>query len=151
MASDETYKAYKEAHPNSKINRSTFLKIIRRYNESIVEYCLDTGRMAILPYGFGQIFVSKRKARTYRIDPETGKKYIVLGIDWELTKKHKKVIYHQNFHTEGYRFKWVWRYRISMSLKGMWILKMSRIASRSLAKRLKEDPHKYMSIYHEWQ
>lgn len=149
LASDLTYKAYKEAYPNSQIDKKTFLKIIRRYNESIIEYCIDTGRMAILPRGFGQIFVKKKKQGNYFLD-ERGNKKVALAVDWKLSKEYGKKIYLQNFHTEGYRFRFIWRVGSRLTLGKYWRLQMARTASRLLAKRIKEDPQRSLNVYHEW-
>lgn len=150
MNSHECYNAYKEKYPQSEIQYSVFKVLVKRYNESIIEYCLDTGRMAVLPNRFGQLFVNKKKQVRFYTNKE-GRKFCILGVDWKLSKELGKKIYLQNFHTEGYRFKFVWRYSTKIYLKGMWTLKITRNASRTLAKNLKENPQKYLSIYQEWQ
>jgi hypothetical protein len=80
-----------------------------------------------------------------------GKEIIIMPVDWKKTRERGKKIYHMNFHTDGYRFKWRWfvkqaRFKFSK----YWVFKPSRVTSRKIAEYVLKPNSDYRHIYREW-
>lgn len=131
-ASKDTYKRFKENHPEIKIDYLTWSNIIYTFNYAFRDYVLETGILCKYIHGFGDFAITKWKPSKTKILP-TGEETIALPIDWKKTKEHGKYIFHMNYNTDGYKFKWKWFNRNSkIFLTKYWNFKPSRVSSRLL-------------------
>lgn len=147
MASKEVYQKFRVDNPGLKISFLEWANIIYTFNYSVRDHILETGEIFKLPWGFGELVISKKKRKKFIIDP-TGKERINLAIDWQKTKKAGKKIYHFNSHTDGFSFKWKWFTRTArFKDHDLWVFKPSRISSRLLKHYISQD---YASKYNEW-
>lgn len=147
-ASIENYKSFCKQYPDIELDFDDWRLILYTYMDMFKEHLLETGKMEKLPSGFGEFFINKRKSdKTHIINK---KEKIVLPIDWKKTKEKGKKVYNFNFHTEGYRFGWLWNKAASrIKFSNLWYFKASRTTSRLLSHYLKADD-KYQHIYVEW-
>ena len=105
-----------------------------------------------MQWGIGCFSINKKKTRKYRNNKD-GKRVIALPVDWSKTKKGEKAIYNFNYHTEGYKFRWIWFNDTAYFMKSdIWNFRPSRLSSRAIADRLLRRKDKnYSDIYHEWK
>lgn len=145
--SKEVFKRFQEKHPNIKISYRKWCDVIYSFNYGFRDYLLETGKKVPFPCGFGHFAVCKFKPkRTKLVD---GQEYISLPVDWKKTREHGKKIYHLNYDTEGFKFRWLW-FRTSARFQsaGVWNFKPSRVTSRLLKHYISEGyQHKYL----EWK
>jgi hypothetical protein len=148
--SKATYIAFQKAHPEIKITYAKWREVIYAFNEAFRDYVLDTGDRCRLPWGFGDVVISKKPTKRFRTTKE-GKEVIALPVDWKRTKELGKKVYLYNDHTEGYRMRWYWL-KDQLRLKGAQYLlfKPCRSAARRLSEYLKRNPY-YQHLYKEWQ
>lgn len=149
-ASKDNYNKFCKEHPSIKLTYDEWRNILYNFNESFKTYILETGDKAKLPMGFGEFSVNKKKRKKTIVNPYDGKEYVNLAVDWKKTKEKGKRIYHFNFHSEGYSFRWMW-FKKSARLKflPLWYFKPSRSTSRLLAHYIKTS-EKYQHIYNTW-
>lgn len=152
-ASIQCYKEFCAKHPDIKITSKQYCDIIRTYNIMFRDYILETGEKVKMPWGIGYFSVNKKKTRKWGFNKKTGERVIALPIDWVKSKAAGKHIYNFNYHTEGYKFRWVWFNKTAYFLKSdIWNFKASRDSSRALAdKLLRSKSINYMDIYNEWK
>lgn len=151
-ASKEAYKLFRKAHPElaKKVNSTTYIAVVKKYNEALIKYALDTGNQIFLPYNFGVVCVHRKPQVNFYYDEEGNAKNI-MPIDWVKSKELGKRVYILNNHTEGFRYRFLWRSARQMAMRGIWEFHPTREASRELARRLKEETATYMYKYHDWQ
>lgn len=148
--SAEAYKSFKEANPRIDITYSQFNQIIRTCNEMIMEYVMETGEKFKLPHGFGTISIHKWRPKRTRTRPD-GVTVNNLPIDWVKTRQTGKRILQLNFHTGGYKFRWVWFHTTAkFRHHSVFSFKPNRSASRKLAQYLKIPNSPYVQIYRTW-
>lgn len=147
----QSFKAYKQEHPNINITYQQFNQILRTCNAMIVDHILDSGEKFRLPYGFGDLSIHKWIPKRWRINKVTGKQVNNYSIDWKKTREKGKHILHLNYHTQRYKFRWVW-FISSSRLKYAYVFtfKPNRAASRKLAQYLKIPNSPYVQIYRQW-
>lgn len=152
-ASVQCYKDFCEKNPTINITAQQYFSIIRTYNIMFRDYILETGEKAKLPWGIGYFSVNKKKTKKYGFNKKTGEKVLALPIDWAKTKAAGKHIYNFNYHTDGYKFRWLWFNDSAYFLKSdIWNFRPSRESSRALAdKLLRSKGTVYSDIYHEWR
>lgn len=144
--SRENYDRFCAENPKIKLSFGKWISIIRTCNWMYVQHILDTGDILKLPHGFGDLTIVKRKTS---IVDENGKRIARLPIDWKRTMEEGVTIYHLNFHSSGWRFKWFWQPKTSkLRQKQVWVLKPSRKASRTMAKYINKDTY-YTQLYRE--
>lgn len=149
-SSKKAFKNFKEAHPRIDITYDQFDSIIRTCNEMIMEYVMETGEKFRLPHGFGDISIHKWKPKRKRYRPD-GKIINNLPIDWVKTMQTGKRVLQLNFHTGGYKFRWVWFISTAkFKHSNIFSFKANRSASRKLAKYLKIPNSPYVQIYRSW-
>ena len=148
--SRDTYDRFCEENPEITLSYNEYCNIIYTYMYNFRNYVLETGEKRKLPFGIGAFAISKKKMiRTLTI-PETGEEKVGLPVDWVKTKKAGKYIYHMNYHTEGFRFKWKWFIYSAIFYKAdVWSFKPSRVSSRLITHYIKQDPT-YQQKYKEW-
>lgn len=148
QASKENYTKFCSKHPEIKLDFVQWQNIIYTFNYLMRDYILESGEKVKFPWGFGEFAISKKKPKTKVIDKE-GREHINLPINWQKTRELKKRIYHFNFDTEGFRFKWMWFNKSGkFFLHQIWVFKPSRITSRLLKHYLTKKGQHYK--YHEW-
>lgn len=148
-ASRENFEKFQKKCPHLKISYEDFCHIVYDYSYLLRDYILETGDKAKMMWGLGEFSIHKRKRKKTKTAPD-GKEYINLAIDWKESKKAGRYIYHLNFHTDGYSYKWIWFRKTALFYhSNIWSFKPSRVTSRSLAAQLLKDPH-YPQIYQEF-
>lgn len=148
--SPECYKLFKVAHPEININSIIFAKIVKGYNEALIEYALETGNMVFLPHRFGIVYINRNPTPNF-VKCRDGVTRNIMAVDWPKSKELGKKVYIQNLHTDGFRYSFMWRSNKSMFIHDCWKFRVTRIGSRLLAKNLKENYQKYRNIYHDWK
>jgi len=101
------YRDFCKKHKDIRISPTEWRSVVYSFNEKFRDYLLETGEPAKLPNGFGPFMIIKNKRKPIIIDKD-GKEKINLPIDWKKTKEKGKKVYHMNFDTEGYVFKYFW-------------------------------------------
>lgn len=148
-ASKENYTSFRKKNPSIKLSYEQWKSIVYGFNDSFLNYILETGDKGRLPMGFGEFSINKKKVKKMKTAPD-GRQFINLPVDWKKTKERGKLTYQFNYHTEGYRFRWIW-FKKSTRIKNidLWWFKPSRVASRLIAHYLKTD-EKYQHLYKPW-
>ena len=125
------HKFYKEKTGDD-ISRSDYRAICCAFNKAIVEEALE-GKVVKLPHRMGSLWVKK-----YKMDPNKP------NIDLNESKKAGEVIYHLNFHSDGYNARWAWSKRNNLVTNLIYYsFHATRANSRALAKVMKQpDGHK---------
>ena len=136
----DTYAAYiADIDENSPyyISYPDYVIICRKFYKSIMEEIMENGYTFKMPFNMGKIRIDKQKVRV-------GKNKRRLAIDWEMTNKHGKVIYHLNEHSSGYKYIFIWQ-KITNSLKNKTFYRFvpSRGNKRKLAKMIKSGDYDY--------
>jgi hypothetical protein len=151
-ASIQCHEDFCKKYPDIKLTAKQYGEIIRTYNIMFRDYILETGEKAKMPQGIGQFSINKKKTRKYGMN-DKGERVIRLPVDWVKTRKAGKYIYNFNYHTEGYKFRWIWFEHSAYFLKSdIWVFRPSRGTSRAIADKLLRDTSKnYADIYHEWK
>ncbi len=133
--SKEVFKRFRAKHPEVKITYTRWCDVTYSFNYAFRDYLLETGKKAPFPYGFGKFAICKFKPRKTKLNNE-GKEVIGLPVDWKKTREYGKKIYHMNFGTEGFKFKWMWeRDSARFEKYTLWNFKPSRVSSRLLNPR----------------
>ncbi len=151
-ASKECYNKFCKDNPDIKLTPEEYTEILYTYAYMFRDYILETGEKIKMMWGFGYFSVNKAKTRKYssKVDAE-GKPYIALPIDWVKTKKEGKRIYNFNYHTNGFKFRWLWFRTTAYFYKSeIWNFKPSRLSSRTLGAYLNKKSAEYQDVYHEW-
>jgi len=148
--SKENYNDFCTIHPDIKLTFEEWHSIIYMYSELVRDYIIETGRIFKFPKGVGEFTINKRK--TPKVKTIDGREVITLPINWKRSKEKGKRIYEMNYHTEGYRFSWMWinKYKSLIPMSGLWKFKAHRKSSRLLAKCLKSGKG-YHDKYCEWK
>jgi len=100
---DDIYNYYHDMHKNDELNidEKTFKKVLYTFNKRIFECMLEDSESFKLPKRLGTIRVKKVKM--------SFKEGSSCKIDWAMTKKYNKKIYHMNDHTNNYRYRFYWQ------------------------------------------
>lgn len=148
--SKDTYIDFCTTYPDITISFDEWYSIIYMYSECIRDYILETGRIFKFPMGVGEFSINKR--RTPKIIVVNNVEKLNLPVNWKKSKEKGKKIYEMNYHTEGYRFSWMWLNRKSSKIKtsNIWKFKAHRNNSRLLATYLKSGKG-FHNKYCEWK
>lgn len=120
------YKFYKDKHGGD-VDKDTYRQVCYAFNKMVIDDALE-GKMVKLPHRMGSIWVKK-----YKVDPD--KPYV----DLNESKKAGKVIYHLNFHSDGFQARWAWSKRNNLVTNMIYYsFHATRANSRALAKVMKE-------------
>ncbi len=147
--SRENYDRFCNSCPAVKLTFDQWRILIYGFNEGFRDYILETGEKVKFPFGFGDFSINKKKRK--KIKGVGDKTFVNLPIDWQKTKKAKKIIYNFNFHTDGFFFGWMW-FKASARFKyaDLWFFKPSRAASRLLGHYITVND-KYQHLYNQWK
>lgn len=148
-ASKKQYIDFCSKNKDIKLSFEEWKEIIYAFNYDFRDYILTYGDKAKIPFGFGDLSIKKSKVRrTKLID---GVEKIALPIDWKKTKEKGKWIYNFNYHTQGYRFKWIWwPYTARFKHADLWVFKPSRVSSRKITEFLARTDIDFIDVYREW-
>lgn len=123
---------------DGRLNKETYKEVIKVYSEVLIEHLLK-GYKVILPSGMGYLRISKGKFKAKA--PNWAKTAQVYGEHNEQNPDNKKVIYHDNSHTDGYRIKVLWkRNTLPIKNKSLYVFKFTRYNSRKISKLIQGDP-----------
>jgi len=123
---NHAYKFYKDKYGDD-IDKATYRAVCCAFNKEVINQALE-GKMVKLPHRMGSIWVKK-----YQIDPDNP------PIDLNESKKAGKVIYHLNFHSDGYTARWAWSKRNNLVTNLIYYsFHATRANSRALAKIMKD-------------
>jgi len=82
------------------ISYETYSMIIEDYIQRVVNEIIDKASIFKMPYRLGEFQIIKLRSSNNRF-----KKY---SIDFNLTNKYQKTIYHLNEHSSGYKYMFRW-------------------------------------------
>lgn len=139
----DTYKLYKET-TSKPVGFKTYVELTSKFMLFLVSKVLS-GSCVPLPGKLGTLEVRGRKQKPKMIDG----KVVGLAPDWVKTKqlwnknpeakKEKKLVYHTNYETDGYRYKFFWsKKRVLVENKALYTLKMTRTNKRTLSQHIKD-------------
>lgn len=144
------YLDFCEKNRNIHITFEVWKDIVYRFNWDFRDYILTYGDKSKIPFGFGELSINKRKVKKTKII--NGVEKITLPVDWKKTKEKGKKIYNFNYHTEGYRFKWIWFPKTArFKYAQLWVFKPARTSSRKITEFLAKKDSDYLNIYKEWR
>lgn len=127
------YKTY-----SGRLNSKTYKEVLKVYSEVVIETLLK-GHKVILPKGMGYLRIGKGKFKSKA--PNWKKTAEIYGAHNEANPDDKKLVYHDNSHTDGYRIKVVWKTNtIPITNKSLFAFKFTRYNSRYISGVVKEDP-----------
>lgn len=148
-ASKQVFERFKLKYPEIKINYTMWCNVIYNFNYACRDYMLETGLKVKFPYGFGDFAVTKYKQKRFGKSPD-GKDVVALSIDWKKTKLHGKTIYHMNYDTGGYNFRWYWFPRSARFEKHkLFNFKPCRVTSRLITHYVRQES--YRNKYLQWK
>lgn len=138
-----SYKKYK-SDSKEPVMKPLYLKIAAGYNKFLMEKVLE-GDKVVFPSRLGTLQVVGRKPKI-RFD-EDGK-VVGLAPNFKATKdlwnsnpkakEEKKIVYHTNAHTDGYRFKYLWsKARVNVGNKTLYALRMTKGNKRDVVAKIK--------------
>lgn len=141
----DVFKRFKQKYPHHNITYTEWASIIYTYNYAFRDYVLETGHKCRMVHGFGDFAITKWKPE--KTKEKDGKELVALPIDWKKTREYGKYIFHMNFNTEGYKFRWKWFSKVArFHISDLWNFKPSRVSSRLLKHYLSlpDYQHKYL-------
>ena len=125
------YKFYKEKHGNV-VDKATYRKICYAFNLSLRDDVLK-GKVVKLPHKLGSLWIKK-----FQTNPEKP------PINLYETRKKGSVVYHMNFHSDGWSARWAWS-KLNKLVTNLiyYSFKPSKKNSRMVAQIMKQpDGHK---------
>lgn len=131
---DDIYKYYCGLHKNDELNidKKTFKKVLYSFNKKIFKSILEDSETFKIPKRLGFLRVKKVKM--------SFKEGTSCKIDWALTKKYNKKIYHMNDHTNNYRYRFYWQKSTCNAInKTAYSFQATRSDKRRLAYLLKNN------------
>jgi len=139
----DTYKTYIEGVDEDSpyfVSYKQYRTICEDFYKQMMNYILEHAGEFKMPYNLGKIYVDKKKIKF------SNKKR--LAIDWALTNKHGKVIYHLNEHSRGYKYIFIWEKKdFKLKNKSFYRFIPTRANKRRLAQLVKSGNYDYFSRY----
>lgn len=144
----DTYKDYKSSTKDP-VDKQVYLKIAAEYMKFLLVLVLD-GEEVTLPEKLGTLSIKgkKEKVRTEKVNGEI----VIKGLapnwpkTWQLRKnnpearKKRKIVYHTNAHTNGIRYRYLWRkLNVTVTNKTLYSLVMTRTNKREASARIKNN------------
>lgn len=123
---------YYKKETGDKIGFHLYRDVTDEVNKRMMDKVLENQMVWYLPHRTGKIFVTKSNKCELR-----GKAMV---IDFAATKKAGQLVTHENDHTRGFIYKFVWSPRGIMMIKGMriYMFQITRGNKAKLAKILKD-------------
>ena len=133
----DAYKDYKKENKNDSllmVDYSLYRAVCEYFNKEISsKIILDTHEFSI-PSRLGSIRIKKIKGNNTK------------RVDWKTTKENDVKVYHLNWHTDGYYYKWFWhKQKALFKNKSVYSFTPIRMNKRRLAKLLKENKVEFFS------
>ena len=121
--SNDIYKYYCETCGNKLgLSKTEFIDILKKLNDAKFDLIINEAWIFKIPSRLGLFRIRKRKTK-FILDKDGNLDTKYLNVDYKATKdlwatdeearKEKKLIFHFNEHTDGYKFPWYWDKRIS--------------------------------------
>lgn len=147
--SQKLYAFFSRTHGGKRkhgIDKSTYFKILTEVTDFIREEMI-MGRLFYLPFGLGTLYV-RESYSVPTLDRDGNLRKELLRVDWASTLKwwrttpnlkEKKVLYHNNKHTNGNGYSIMWD-KTTIKVKGCshYSFQACRRLSRGLAAQLKD-------------
>lgn len=125
-----TYPLYKKRiEKKLQVDIKTYLSVNKDFIKRIREEILLHDFEYKLPCRLGGHRIRKRKTNLAYLNN--------LRVDWEATKKYKKIIKHTNDHRNGYYYRWIWYKEGPVKNKAFYSFIACRENTRLLATLLK--------------
>lgn len=121
-------KEFKDEKLMADIDKATYRDICIRFNKLISKSIIENSFEFKLPAGLGIIRIKKIANSNKR------------RVDWKSTKEHNVKVFHLNFHTDGFYFKWFWHKKKAIfTNKSAYSFSPTRENKRTLASLLKSN------------
>ena len=112
------------------ISRQEYIDIVGDYIKLINKELLDNASIFKMPYRLGTLQIVKLRSSNNR-----NKKY---SVDFSLTNKYGKTIYHLNEHSDGYKYMFKWsKLKSVVKNKTKYRFIPTRTSKRQLAENIK--------------
>ena len=147
----QLYKKMRSSNNKESVSNKEFTKIVVEFNKRVIDK-IYKGLVFKVPFNLGIIGIIKSKTVIeFDEDGEINPIKSTLSTDWGTTLKlwrerpelmHKKYIYCENLHTEGVRYKIMWK-RAFMHNRASRVYKFIPVRwfKRGLAKFIKNNKH----------
>jgi 5-hydroxyisourate hydrolase-like protein (transthyretin family) len=128
----DAYQEFKDEFGDEKvlqdIDKTVYRNVCIRFNELMAEAVIVDAKEFKMPSGLGTIRIKKIISNQKR------------RVDWKATREHDTKIYHLNFHTDGYYYKWFWHKKKALfTNKSAYSFSPTRNNKRTLASLLKSN------------
>lgn len=133
----DMYKEYikdKEKGTTYFVNKPIFTQVCDLFYSEVSEQILK-GKSFKLPFGLGEIEITKRKIPSYKTNDRS--------VDWPATLKYGKKIYYLNEHTNGYNYGIDWKNITQCRYARSYRFIGTRTLKRTLAKLVKNKEQDY--------
>lgn len=135
----ESYCEYVKDNPLYQVEYNTFRSIINDYFRYLRDEIIERGKEVRLPCRLGTLRIVKHKPKQWNNKS--------LRIDYGESKKHGKLLYHLNEHSDGFKYRFYWnKHNVIITNKIKYQLVMSRDNKRRLAQIIKNREHDYIEI-----
>jgi hypothetical protein len=110
------------------VTYNEYRDMVTIFYKEVSHNIINEGRMFHMPFAMGDAYIEKVK-----LDYNNK-----LPINWELTSKAGKVIYHFNEHSDGYKYILKWNKKVcTFQNNYLYVLVYTRANKRLLAKNIK--------------
>lgn len=121
----DLYKYYKSQDTVFKADYKLFRAIIIDFGTLVSKALLEQSKQLIMPYRLGIMQVVKYRPKTYT--------HKSLSVDFLMTKKLGKVVYHLNEHSNGFKVRLYWQKAHKFENYKKYAFIMTRANKRMLA------------------
>jgi hypothetical protein len=136
----------------TQVSYSDYCAVLNKFNKDISKAIMEDAYEYILPNRVGTIRIKKYKPKI-QLDDEGKLITNNLAVDYKATnelwrnneeaKENKKLVYHLNNHSDGYRYVWYYStYRSNLPNKSLYRFVPTRTNKRELSKLIKDDTFK---------
>lgn len=106
--SSKCFAVFKEQNPNINITLTQYRNILKKLNKYYLDFLFETGKKIVLPYGLGELLITKYKLSAKPRYDKDGNLYVKRAVNWGATKKEGVIVYHMNDHSDGYSYRFLW-------------------------------------------
>lgn len=123
---------------NNIVNPKMYSNVLNNFNKEIGRKLIEESFDFIMPMNIGQLRIRKYKPKYFFDSDGKLKKNSKMSINWELSKKYHKRVYHTNQHTDGYKYSFHYsNYRCILPGRSFYKFIPCRTLKRTLAKTIK--------------
>jgi hypothetical protein len=150
-ASREQWKKFKIEYPeHKKMSFKTFKSILYKEAELIAMFLFESGEMMALSHGIGDVCINRKKMKGY-IDENGNLQPSHHAIDWKATREEGCYVFHKNYNSNGYYYKWSWFPDTSrVKFPHLWAFDFNREWTTMLGKMLNSKDNRQQFMYKEW-